>query len=66
MSTRRTTSADEANPATMPDAGLLCAIAACENSTHASDRQFARACRDELLRRARVPKWAHPPERQAA
>jgi hypothetical protein len=64
--TRRTTSADEANPTTMPDAGLLCAIAACENSTHDTDRQFAQACRAELQHRMRVPKWAHPPERRAA
>lgn len=63
---RRTNSADEANPAHMPNAGLLCAIAACENSTHDTDRQFARACCYELQRRFCVPKRVHPRESSIA
>jgi hypothetical protein len=39
------------DPATMPDGGLLCAIEACRNSVHESDREFSRACTVELERR---------------
>ena len=46
---------DEANPATMPDRALDCAILACQGSAYASDREFAKACAAELERRMAQP-----------
>lgn len=40
------------NPRWMPDAGLLCAIKACQDSDHESDRVFALECAAEIKRRA--------------
>lgn len=57
----RINTADEADPKTMPDRALMCAIEACKGSRHPSDEAFARACADELRRRPQVPRWVTSP-----
>jgi hypothetical protein len=46
------------NPAAMPVRALVCAVAACRESTFASDREFAAECALELGRRTQQE--AHP------
>jgi hypothetical protein len=43
---------DDADPSSMPDRALMCAVKACSMSAHPSDRTFAERCADELRRRA--------------
>jgi len=55
------------NPATMTYSALLCAAAACEDSSHESDRAFAAECVAEIGRRlceAPRPIRASDPRRQ--
>lgn len=42
---------NEANARTLPTRTLECAISACGQSEHASDRLFAQECRAEMARR---------------
>jgi hypothetical protein len=44
------------DPTQLPEASLWCAIAACGQSVHRSDRDFAQECEQELRRRLDMPR----------